>query len=169
VLNWIERWDAVISLVEVALSVVGFSFALIGIHRSRTAATAAARAAAEARDAITRYDSIADLASATSIMEEIKRLHRAGAWPTLLDQYSSLRRRLVSIRTSGPNLTARDLAALNGAVQQFLTLEKTVEKSLQPGSRPLNVPQLNAIVSTQIEKLDEIFSTLRGGPGGSSS
>lgn len=150
-------------------SVLGLSLALFGIYRTYRAARQAEgsaqearKAAVEARDRILKFDLVSDLTRCITIMEEIKRLHRANAWHSLPDRYQSLRQLLVAIRgNSGASLSASQVAALIGAAQQFSNFESSVDEANARQAAPDNVVRMNSIVSKQIEKLTEIVVTLR--------
>ncbi|HEX8210751.1 MAG TPA: hypothetical protein VF584_11290 [Longimicrobium sp.] len=164
-LPWADRWGNLAGVADLFLSIIGFAATLYGLWRATTAAQAAERAATGAREALLRSGNIAELATVMSVMEEIKRLHRIGAWPLLLDRYSILRRSLISIRSSSPSLGDEDTKTLQGAIRHFAAIEQAVEKALDTGGAPTNVPKLNKIVSQQIDLLEELLTSLRTATG----
>lgn len=107
-----------------------------------------------------------ELAAATAVMEEIKRLHREGAWRILPDRYAALRKALVSIRMGKPDLPVDHQSVLQGAIQQFREIEKKVERALADNQPPHNVAKFNEIVSLQIDSITEILGSMRSGRDG---
>ncbi|SRR6266446_474393 len=88
-------------------------------------------------------------------------MHRLDIWSLLPDRYSSLKRLLVTIRSSNANLLPKHRAVLLGAIQQFSDIEKKVERALANHSSPSNVAKLNEIVSLQLDHINEILAALR--------
>jgi hypothetical protein len=80
-------------------SVLGFALTIWFAWRAKTAAEQARDAADEVRDQISRFDTIAELSAAITIIEEIMRLQRTQAWEIVwdivLDRHSILRGHLV--------------------------------------------------------------------------
>lgn len=148
------------SIAGLLLGLVGFTATIIGVWRSRKSAQRAQEAAEEARQAVMRSQTISDVSSAVTRFEEIKRLHRVKAWQFLPDQYSRLRLMLVAVRTTSPDLTNKERATIQGAVQHLSDMEKLVEKSIG-NSNEIDGPKLNSIISTQMEKLTEVLETLK--------
>lgn len=143
------------------LTVVGFTITIIGVKRSKSAAERANRAANATLASIARYDAIADLAAAMSMMDEIKRLQRYGAWPVLPDRYSELRRRLGAIRNSGVALSDAQRGILAATAESFVDLERRVERAVAANNAPPNPPKLNEIVSAQIDEVHGVLVSLQ--------
>jgi len=145
------------------VTVLGFGFTLVAVYRSKTAAQSARDAALEAKALLLRSDAIADFATAVSIMDEIRRLHRVGAWAILPDRYSILRAKLISIRTSNSNMSEDHRVALSRAIEEFKAIEARVERSIASGTAPPNPAKLNEIVGTHLDALGEALTTLKQG------
>lgn len=156
-----EHWGDIASVAGVIISIIGFIATIINVARSKRAAQRAEEAAIDARESILRSDTLMELSTALTMMDEIKRLHRATAWNLLPDRYSLLKRHLVSIRTSNPQFIDAHQAALQSAIQHFSTMEKRVEKTLAGRVTPPNIATLNEIVSAQIDKVNEILAVFR--------
>jgi hypothetical protein len=101
---WAADWGDIFSVVGFPLAVIGLLITIFSVWRTKTAAEQARQAAMAARESIASYDAIADLSSAMSIMEEIKRHQRQRTWSILPDRYSDLRRRLMTIRNRRSSL-----------------------------------------------------------------
>ena len=156
-----EHWGDIASVVGLIISIVGFIVTIRNVKRSKTAAQRAEEAATQTRDAIIRAETIIDFSAALTIMDEIKRLHRAGAWNYLPDRYSTLRKMLISIRTANITLSVQHQTALQGAIQHFSNIERRIERALISNSAKPDAAKLNAIVSTQIDKLSEVLTAIR--------
>lgn len=148
------------------ITIVGFGFALFGIWRSKSAAERAEEAASNTRKAIAHIDNVAAISAAITSMEEVKRLHRVMAWNILPDRYAEVRKALICVRSSNPQLPEEGLAAIQGAIQHFTEIENEVEKALASGRKEPSQAKLNEIVSLQIDKLIAVQEALRGTIGG---
>ena len=154
-------WGNLASIVGLGVSIVGFAFTLWSVSRSKKATQQAMEAVEKAREDIFRSNKMIDLASAMTIMEEIKRLHGVGAWHILPDRYASLRNALTCIRTSKPSLPDEHKAVIQGAIEQLRIVENKIERALASTQNPGNVPRLNEIVSLQIDKVAEVLVIVR--------
>src|SRR5690606_10073611 len=112
------------------------------------------------RDSIAQYDAIADLSAAMTIMDEVKRLQRHGAWSVIPDRYSELRRRLVAIKASHAQVDDSGRKTLQSTIETFADLERRVETAVAANASPPNPAKLNYIVSGQI---DEVHAVNRPG------
>jgi len=144
----------------VLVSIAGFVWTLIGVHRSREAAKQAKEAAEAARDEIFRSSAMIELSAAAAAMQEIKRLQRDGKWPELLDKYSALRTSLISIRASRPNLEERHKTVMQSAITQVKSIEEKVEQALSKQQQP-NAAKLNSIMSDHLDQISEVLGVLR--------
>src|SRR5579863_6741263 len=108
-------------------TVLGFAVTLWVLARTQSAAEAAKKAAEATKAQLSRVHTISEFSSAITIMDEIKRLHRARAWELVPDRYAVLCRLLVSIQTLNPDLTDGQRTVLSGAIVQFRTMESKVE------------------------------------------
>ena len=143
-------------------SVLGFTFAMYTLLRTMKAAEAAKRAAIEVRERLTRVDTVADFAGVLATIEEIKRLHRVKAWEISLDRYSVVRRLLVSVQESSPTVSDEQRAVLAGAIEQFRTMEQTVERARSRNAQEdLDLARLNKIASKILDDLNGVMITIR--------
>jgi hypothetical protein len=149
------------SIIGLLVALIGFSFTLFGVWRSKKAAEMAQEEVRSVKQAIARSSTIADFSAAVTTMNEIKRLHRAEAWVILPDRYAALRNMLISIRSTNPDLQVEYRTAIQSALQQFSAIEKTVERSLASNKPPTNRAKLNEIVSVQVDRLIEILEEIK--------
>lgn len=159
--QWATQWGNIASICGVFLTVFGFIATIIGVWRSKSAAEEAKKAAEDTRDSIARYDAIADLAAALTIMDEIKRLQRNGVWAVLPDRYSELQRRLTAIKTAYVDLTETQRPKLQEAVENFADSERKVERAVFANTTPPNPAKLNEIVSGQIDEVHVVLLSLQ--------
>jgi hypothetical protein len=159
--TWAAQWGNIASVLGIALTIVGFAFSLVGIRRSKSAAERAAAAAGQARDAINFTNSIAELAGAQAILEEIKRLQRENAWRVIPDRYSTLRLKLIGIRGSGSAATEEQRQVLQGAIAQLAELEQKIERALARNTTPPNPAKFNEIVSTVLGQVHGVLTDLQ--------
>lgn len=156
-----QGWGDVASIAGLLVALIGFAITIIGVWKSKNAAVSAKNAAYEARAAIARTEVIANFSSAVTAMDEVKRLHRAGAWDVMPDRYSSLRRILILIYSSHPNLNEEHRKLIQSAIAQFRELESRVESFLVGGKNSPSSAKLNKIVTAQIDKLDEVLNLIK--------
>lgn len=153
------------SILGLIIAVIGFAITIIGVWKSKSAADSATDAANQAREAISRTETIANFSSAVTAMEEVKRLHRADAWEVMPDRYASLRKTLITILTNHKNLTDEHKASIRSAVTQFRELENSVENYLANKKTSPNSAKLNKLVTSQIDKLDEVLHFIKADTG----
>ncbi len=161
-LAWIEanRIGDLASIAGVVISIIGFAITIIGVLRSKSAAERAEQAAKATRDTIRLLDTVVDFTAAIGALEEIKRLHRNANWPLLPERYASIRRLLITVRTTNVDLTANQRDAIQLALGNIAVIENSVEKAL---ANPvgLNVAKFNASISNDIDNLLTVLTELK--------
>ena len=110
---------------------------------------------------ITRNDTVSELSAVLADMEEMKRLHRQGDWDNLLRKYSGVRNSLTRIKASNTELYSGQKEALTGAIQQFHDMERIGERALVGKKIGASPAKLNEIVSTQVDKLNEMLIQIK--------
>lgn len=162
-IDWIvnNQVGAIASVLGVIVSVIGFTVTLYNVARSKSAATRAETAAVEAQKSARLFDTVADVSKAISMMEEAKRLNRAGEWKVLLDRYGEIRRTLNEIRSANPNLNDTHKSDIQSTIGQLATIENSIEESLQKNVNPADVAKFNKLISRQIEKLDVVLVEIK--------
>jgi ribosomal protein S13 len=156
-----QHWGDIASVVGVFVSVIGFCITIWGVLRSKSAAQKAKEEVLKVRESISNMDTVMEFSAAVTVMDEIKRLHRAAAWAILPDRYSALKRLLISIKANNSDLSDEHKTALQSAIQNFTDIEKRVERTLSSEAEVPSVPALNAIVSTQLDRLFEVLASIR--------
>jgi len=142
-------------------SVVGLVIVIWASLSAKNAAEQARDAARQMKDRIATLDTLADVSAAIAIMEEIKRLQRAGAWQFALDRYSTLRRHLIRIEQINPALTDPQREDLARSVAQLRTVEVKVERAISSGAASLNFADVNRVVSGQIDRMERVMIAIK--------
>ena len=140
-------------------SVLGFALTIWFAWRAKTAAEQARDAADEVRDQISRFDTVAELSAAITIIEEIMRLQRTQAWETvwdiILDRHSILRGHLVRSQAGIANEFQR--ASIRDAVGHFRIMVAEIERArTEPAQSKLDTVAFNQRLSDQIEMLEKV-------------
>jgi len=94
------------------------------------------------------------------MLEEIKRLHREEAWPTLPDRYMAMRKLLVQLRHSGLSLSDEQNTVIQRSLANLRDIENQVEKTLKERA-DLRVSKLNMLISKDIEGLVMVLTQLK--------
>ena len=138
-------------------SVVGFLITIITVLRSKGAAEQTQEAVADIKQKLSVRSAVFDLNRIAAECEELKVLHRIGAWEALPGRYTSLRRQLQALKTS-PTLTdERRRTVLQSIIRQFNRVEQIVELALAAKQLPPDVAVLNKSVAMQVDKLSAIL------------
>jgi hypothetical protein len=140
-------------------SVLGFALTIWFAWRAKTAAEQARNAANDVREQISRFDTIAELSAAITIIEEIMRLQRTQAWETVwdivLDRHSILRGHLVRSQSGIESEAQR--ASIRDAVGHFRIMVREIERArTQPQQSKLDTAAFNQRLSDQIEVLEKV-------------
>jgi hypothetical protein len=144
------------------VTILGFIVTILTLLRTKTAAVAAQQAAEDTKAQLSRVNTLGEFSSAIAIMDEIKRLHRAGAWELVPDRYSVLRRLLASVQTLNPDLTIEQKTVLGSAIVQFRTMENKVEAARHARRlSDLNLARFNRVVAKQLDELDKVMLSIR--------
>jgi hypothetical protein len=163
----LHRLGDLASIVGLVASVIGFGLTIYGVFKTKSAAQRAEQAAKSTRDRIRLMDTVVDFAAAISILEEIKRLHRAAQWSVLPDRYAALRKILVTVRASKPQLANGQLAAIQSALANLYQLEGIVERS-QTDPSGLKPAKFNSVLSKDIDGLVAALEELKATGSGAS-
>jgi ribosomal protein S13 len=156
------KWGGIVNGLGLIVSVVGFAVTIWNVVRTKRASQRAEDAVTTMRQMLNRSDAIMEVSAAITIMEEIKRLHRAGEWKVLLDRYTTLKRLLISIRNPTNHLSDDQMASIQNTIQHFSDIEGKVERAVASGinDQP-KVPKLNEVVSMQIDALAALLTDIR--------
>lgn len=158
-LTYVSDWA---SLIGVVIGLAGFAWTIWSVWKSRTAAERAEAAANAARSQLLRVDSIAGLSAVVAGLDDVKRLHRGGAWEGMPERYGTQRRLLISVRTGNASLTDPQRATLQSAINQLSMIEREVEEHLaNPAAPAPDVVRLNRVVSKHADNLTKLITELK--------
>jgi hypothetical protein len=160
---WIEQTRAgdIASILGLLVALIGFAVTIWNVRASRIASIRAEQAANEARRAIRFFDVVAEISTAISAMEEIRRLHRDAAWPILPDRYNALRKSLISIRRSGIDLSDEQQTVLQAAIKFLADIERRVDSALEQGQAPDRFARWNQASSEHTMELHSLLMDLK--------
>lgn len=161
-LNWLKdnQIGDLTGVAGIIISVVGFIATLIGVAKSKNAATRAAEAAKSTRDSIRMIDAIVDFSATIASLEEIRRLQRQSAWSVLPERYSAIRKLLIAHRHAIGNLSDHQKERIQDAIANFRSIELRLDRAPSGPSQSVAV-RINKIVSEQIDELLLILSELK--------
>jgi len=157
----------VASTLGLFITVGGFGATIIGVYKSKGAAQRAELAAKSTRDSIRLMQTAVDFAAAISILEEIKRLHRAAQWSVVPDRYAALRKILITLRTANARLNGHQLSAIQNAVANLSQLESAVERR-EDNPSGLKPAKFNLVISKDIDELVAALEELKASDIGAS-
>jgi len=119
-------WGDVANVVSLLIAFIGFSWTIREARRSKTAAETARDAVAQVREDIRRIDTVSNLTAVIEKLGEIKRLHREGRWYELPDRYTTVREKLIYIK-SDPNLAEKYKTVLQQSTTQIRRISEKIE------------------------------------------
>ena len=156
-----ERWGDLASVVGFFVTLVGFAVTALQIAIAKRASVLVAERVSEVRQKISQQGLAIDLTALMSDIEEIKALHRIGAWDAMPSRYTSIRKRLVSVKSNTQSLTRSQKTTIQGAIGQFRDIEEIVEAALASKHAPDDVASLNKIASAQSDKLSAVLTAVQ--------
>jgi cell division protein FtsX len=150
------------SVIGILISLIGFFITIWNVIKSRKAAQKAEEIVQKVREDISKIETIEEFSKAIATIDEIKRLNRDGAWPILPERYSALRKSLISIKISNPNMPENDKVILSNALRHTSNMEDQIEKFIIDKSLSVDISKFNKIISQQGDRLTEILVSLKG-------
>jgi cell division protein FtsX len=149
------------SVIGIIISLVGFFITIWNVIQTRKAAQKAEEIGRKVREDISKIETIEEFSKAIATIDEIKRLNRDGAWSILPERYSSLRKSLISIKNSNPNMPENDKVILSNALRHTSNIEDQIEQFIVNKSLQIDIPKFNKIISQQGDRLTEILVSLK--------
>lgn len=138
------------SIIAFAISLIGFVIIIYNVRKIRSISQ-------QVRNDLLHTNTVLQFSSAISLMEEIKILQRKAAWEILPDRYSSLRKSLISIKQSIPDMSDENSRRVQSTISSLSNIEHEIEVCIFKGTSPPDVPGLNRTISTQIDRLQPIL------------
>ncbi|QQS36833.1 MAG: hypothetical protein IPM56_02415 [Ignavibacteriales bacterium] len=149
------------SIFGLIITIIGFVITFIKVRQSKNAAELAQVISLKLREDLQRTDTVIEFSAAIISMDEIKRLHRQRAWEILPERYTSLRKSLISIKSSNDKLSIEQMRKLQSAIQNLKSIEEQVDFAIIHKKEPDNVDKLNKIIALQADKLTEVLIEIR--------
>lgn len=154
-------WADVAGLVGFAITIVGFLVATRAALSAERAAGAAQKAAEEARTQIRMFDTVVDTQSIITSLDEIKRLHREAVnWNPLPEKYSTARRQLIQLRSSGIIFADAELQVLQNLISNLSDMEIQVDAHLKGKAAPKG-DKFNMLISADNDELVALLQALK--------
>jgi type II secretory pathway component PulM len=128
------------------------------VFQAKTAAEQARDAAQQVRERISALDTIGDLSTAVTILQEIMRLQRTNAWDTVwdivLDRYATVRVHLVRSE-QGTGASKAHQRSIRTALDQFGIIVQEIEGARTSRMQEeLDTVRFNRVLSDQIDTLE---------------
>ena len=167
VVEWLNRYRVadIASILGLLVALIGFAITIWNVRASKAAALRAEEAANQARRAIRFFDVVAEMSTAIAAMEEIRRLHRDGAWSILPDRYNALRKSLITIRRSTPEMSDDQQSRIQAAIKYLADLERRVEASLEQEQPLERIARWNELASGHIMEMHSLLLELKDRAG----
>lgn len=141
------------------VTVVGFCVTIWNVRKSRLVAE-------EIRSRIYHIDTVVELGSVLTSLEEVKNLMRNQIYAHVPHRLSGVRTKLVSIRAQSSSLADADKSLIQGAITYLANFEKKIDRLIENGSKPTNWSRDNAIVTEHIDKMAALLMRLKVENGG---
>ena len=136
-------------------------FAVWHLVRTRKAAEASRKAAADLTQKFANYDAAAACSAAVAIIQEIRNYQRNDLWDLLPDRYSRLRNLIIQIRGANPNLDSESKKELQSVLSQIVNLSEIAEKAQHKPLSKAMIVRLNTTISKQADRVSEVLVQLR--------
>ncbi len=143
-----------VTTVGLVITIIGFAITLYNVNKAK-------KLSEQIRGDLRRIDTVSEFSSAISCLSEIKVLHRMEAWEILPDKYSSLRKTLITIRASNPDMNDDFKRTIQGTISTLSNIENEIEILNFKKSSPADVPRLNQEISKQMDRLHPILIELQ--------
>lgn len=160
----VGQWSSFFGLI---ISFFGFAFTIVNVVRSRDAATRAEEAANRAIQAIKAIEVVDGLVEATTLLDEIARLNRAGQWTLVLDRHVAFRKIIADLKAHESIEKQDRLAVLQSSFQHSLNMSNTIELFIEGRgiASTVSVAQMNKVLSKQAENLGAMMVEIRTAAG----
>ena len=142
-------------------TIIGFIITIAAVKKSQKASEEAKKEVIKVREDIKKIDAVNDLSTAIAMIEEIRTLQRDSRWVYLPDRFSALKKLLISIKKTYPDLTDSQKAIIQGTLQHITDIDHKIESSVRNKTEPTNIPKINMLLSEQKDDVYEMLVELR--------
>jgi hypothetical protein len=153
------------SVFGLATSLLGFAITITVAVRSKSVAERVGGAVADVRSKLALQASVVDLHRIIAEIDDLKFIHRAGAWEVLPSRYSAVRKQILSLKARDRRLSRAHKSALQSVVQKLSAIEADVERSLAGklagNAAKMDPAALNHVIAVQSDKLSTILNDVQ--------
>jgi hypothetical protein len=156
-----ELWGDIASVLGVAIGIGGFTFTILQVRKSRTAAEAARSAARATSRQLRRIDTLADVTRAYEYARRIMELHRASSWEPAVERCHDLKALLVRTHTLNLGIPPEYAQKLQYAITHVSSLAAALEKQIGNRTATPNVDRWNKLLGQIADDLQRLTMILR--------
>lgn len=140
----------------VLVAIVGLAIVVWQVRKARSAAEAASQAATEAREAMARYVTAADLGSVRAGLRTLQEQLRAGQFEPALAACQSIREQVAGLRTRRAFQTSQRRLDEHDRVMQGLSeVQESLERTYLGTGPELDVATANGRISGLLDRVVE--------------
>jgi len=150
-----------IGVVGLIVSIIGFIFTIVSLIRGKRAAIAAFDAAKQTRLQILSIDAVVECTQVLNLLEEVRRLYRAGAYDIIPDRVLAGKRSLITIKASLPQLSDQHQIVLQNAISQLVICEELMESFLDSKVGGIDLSKMPRIISSLSDSLVEFLVVVK--------
>jgi hypothetical protein len=154
-------WGDIVTSVGTILTIGGLIWTIVNTTRAKKSAESARDAAIDAKNEITKRDTFDHLVQAIALIEEIKGFQRNNIWASMPEKYSGLRKLLIEIRDTYPNITIEQRTALIGTIYQVTQAENKVESYNDGQITEIRFSKVNSVLSKELDTLIGLMNQIR--------
>ena len=157
---WSGAWGDFGTIIGIAVSVIGLTWAIWEAHGARSASEVAKAATTETSSQIGRHIQSVELRRAIGLIEQVKTLHDSDRWESSREHYQSLREMLSDVisRCSGDQIAVREGLATARVILR--DMEDFVRPRVAQGISEGEKSRLNQSLNLIQSNLEELASSL---------
>ncbi len=148
---FLDNWGSFVGLLGLFITIIGFFIAIRRATQARTASR-------EARAAVIKLLSIADLQRAIALIQRLKDLHRDSKWEASLEHYQALRVMLADIDSRLTGISADQRLDIRSAIPIIVVIENNVDEAVRGASQPSEATGFNEVLNNIQVSLENLAS-----------
>jgi hypothetical protein len=156
----VAGWGFWLTILGLALTLIGFCITWIQLKKTKTAAEAASAEARRIKLAVATYDAAGEASKAIAALESARRHLRNAAWADVADSYDMYRRSINSInniKELDPSISSA-IAAANKYVSRLCN---RIEEGLSKGNVEVDAAKTISMMRQHDELASQISTTLQ--------
>lgn len=155
-----SKINNVLGPIGFVITIAGFWFTLLQLHRTKTSAVAAEQAAKGALSKISKYNAITELTKAKAAADIVRRYQSLGFWLAVPDAYNALAAILEELEEFTVSLLTHEVTALNALYEFAREKEQFCADAIESQQIP-NGSRFNRELSTHTRALGRILGRLK--------